>query len=140
MDTIDLISYPNGPPPRVIKQMHRQSQTGPFLSKLASIIAKEQTAKVKIKLERGYLIHETMPLTHTSSNTDDNATHDQIARNPLEEGKVLLLRQMGFTDLQEMLTGLRHVENDNLPTIMDADTHAQSAMLWIVVSLCCRTT
>lgn len=53
---------------------------------------------------------------------------------------------MGFTDLQEMLTGLRHVESSsegdsqNSPTIMDAKTHAKKTMLWIVVSIILRKT
>ena len=138
-DFIDLVSCPDVPPRHVIRQTYKShAADSPFSSKLASIIAKKEVAKIKIKLEPGYRADTTTSVTQAAYASNDDAAHDHTVRNELEQGKVLLLQQMGFTDLREMLDGLRHIEQSsgNLST-MDAHAHVNMAMLWIVVSLCC---
>jgi hypothetical protein len=60
---------------------------------------------------------------------DDNDTAwETHPRTPQEHHMVSQLRQMGFTDMREMLAGIRHVSS---PTDMQAQVDA--AMIWIVV-------
>jgi len=130
-DCIDLSSshdnhhqlFPNNTVRVSIQKIYNQSHTGPFPSKLASILAKETIPKVKIKLEPGYTPSTTTNTpTHnlTTTNTD---TDTNTPRNPQEHGKVSLLRQMGFTDVHEMLVGLRHIEKEDELGLLDSEMH-----------------
>jgi len=77
-----------------------------------------QPANKKIKQEPG----AATPVQEVA----DESYWDTRPKNPQESSMVAQLQQMGFTDIREMLTGIRHV------SATDMASQVESAMMWIV--------
>jgi hypothetical protein len=75
------------------------------------------------------------PATPTRANkkvkreSNDSSMWEAHPRTAQEHMMVAQLRQMGFTDMREMLAGIRHVSST------DMSSQVEDAMMWIVVRL-----
>lgn len=92
----------------------------------ASITTAASNANVsnkKVKQEPGRTAS-----TISSHDDQDDSYWETRARTNIENEMVIQLRQMGFTDMREMLTGIRHVVN----APADIPSQVESVMMWIV--------
>eukprot|EP00559_Dactyliosolen_fragilissimus_P005226 CAMPEP_0184860654 /NCGR_PEP_ID=MMETSP0580-20130426/5515_1 /TAXON_ID=1118495 /ORGANISM="Dactyliosolen fragilissimus" /LENGTH=573 /DNA_ID=CAMNT_0027357857 /DNA_START=125 /DNA_END=1843 /DNA_ORIENTATION=+ len=116
-DYVDLVSHAEDAISFGISNTQRIKGNGEYPSRLAELVHKNNIAKVKIKQERG-------------TNTDD---YIDIPRNLYESNMASYLRQMGFTDMREILNGVREVEKTkSLGSCSCINQDAEKAMLWIL--------
>lgn len=89
-ELIDLLKYRNGIPPTLLNELQRISHYKGYPSKL-------RYEQVKIKQEPKH----------------KSCTDDHLPRNETEVQIVNALRGMGFQDMQEIVTSMRHVQMEN---------------------------
>lgn len=108
-------------PPHAAAVAQMPPRPAPVATTAAS--SSDERAKKKVKQEPGVAVS-----TVQDQYAEDDSYWDTRARTNLENEMVLQLRQMGFTDMREILTGIRHVVN----APADIPSQVESVMMWIV--------
>jgi len=109
VECINIIQYPNGIPPNLLYELQQVSQYKGYPSKL-------RHEQVRIKQEKITKATQVIQV--------------DTPQNPFECYIVNALRQMGFQDMHEIMTGLRHAQGAN--QMMAADCMAEMIMMYIV--------
>jgi hypothetical protein len=111
---------PSMPPPPSAASVPAQSSstttTGPSANK-------------RVKQEPGSTAAAARPPQVAAAPVVDESYWETRPKNAQESSMVAQLQQMGFTDMREMLTGIRHVLTT--PTDMESQL-VERAMMWIV--------
>lgn len=111
---LNLVKYPEGIPRPLMDAMKRKSQYLGYPSKLRY----EQVKIKREKQERG---------------SESNTLQLDLPKTPLETNAVSLLRQMGFQDMQEIMSSLRNVQRLS-PHLMQVEGLTDAVMMDIVTS------
>jgi hypothetical protein len=111
---LNLVKYPEGIPQPLMEVMKRKSQYQGYPSKL-------RYEQVKIKREKQERGSET------------NEPQQDTPKTPLESNAVSLLRQMGFQDMQEIMSSLRNVQRLS-PHLTQVESLTDAVMMDLVSS------
>jgi hypothetical protein len=106
---LNLVKYPEGIPQPLMDAMKRESQYLGYPSKL-------RYEQVKIKREK------------QERKTEANTIQYDVPKTPLEASTVSLLRQMGFQDMQEIMSSLRNVQRLH-PNIIQINSLVDAVMM-----------